>query len=108
MRGTHTATPTVVVQHPIRLALEWRQMLAADPDLNMARIAETRGFSRARVTQIMNLLRLPTQVQETLLALSEPAQIRSLTEHRLRSIVACRDAESQNRQVRELVAALGH
>ena len=94
-------------QHPIRLALEWQQMLAADPELNMAKIAGTQGFSRARVTQIMNLLRLPEQARETLLALSDPKQIRSLTEHRLRPIVACRDTESQNRQVQELVATLG-
>ena len=95
-------------QHPIRLALEWLQLLEADPDLNMAKLAANRGFSRARVTQIMNLLRLPEQARETLLALSDPKQIRSLTEHRLRSIIACRDTEMQNRQVQQLVAALGH
>jgi len=83
-------------------------MLAADPELSMAKIARTQGFSRARVTQIMNLLRLPEQARETLLALSDPKQIRSLTEHRLRSIIACRDTEMQNRQVQQLVAALGH
>lgn len=95
-------------QHPIHLALEWQQMPAADPKLNMAKIAETRGLSRARVTQIMNLLRLPEQARETLLALSDPRQIRSLTEHRLRPIIACGDTETQNRQLQQLVAALGH
>ena len=95
-------------QHPIRLALEWQQVLASDPHLNMANIAETRGFSRARVTQVMNLLRLPEKVRAAILALDDPKQVRSLTERKLRPIVACRDTESQNRQVRELVAALGH
>ena len=104
----HEVMPTAAVQHPIRLAMEWQQLLKADPDLNMAKIAETRGFSRARVTQIMNLLRLPDHVRETLLALREPGQIRSLTERRLRPIIACRDTESRNRQVQELIATLGH
>jgi hypothetical protein len=104
---THTAMPTVLVQHPIRLAMEWHHMLEAEPNLNMAKLAETRGISRARVTQVMNLLRLPEQVRETLLAFDEPAQIRALSERKLRSIVACPDPETQNRQVQELVAAIG-
>jgi len=106
-----TAEPALAddpLQHPIRLAIEWQRMLTADPGLNMAKIAETRCLSRARVTQVMNLLRLPEQARETLLALSDPKQIRSLTEHWLRSIIACRDMEMQNRQVQQLVAALGH
>ena len=72
----------------------------------MAKLAAKRGFSRARVTQIMNLLRLPEAIRETLLALHEPEQIRVLTERRLRPIIACRDTELQNRQVQQLVAAL--
>jgi hypothetical protein len=103
----HTKMPSPAVQHPIRLAMEWHHMLEGDPNLNMAKIAETRGISRARVTQVMNLLRLPEQVRETLLAFDEPAQIRALSERKLRSIIACRDAETQNRQVQELVAAMG-
>ena len=60
------------VRHPIRLALEWRQMLADNPGLNMAGIAQIKGVSRARVTQVMNLLRLPEQVQTVLLGVTPP------------------------------------
>lgn len=104
---TQTVIPPAPVQHPIRLAMEWQQMLEADPALNKAKLAGIQGFSRARVTQIMNLLRLPEAIRETLLAFHEPEQIRSLTERRLGQLVACHDAEAQNRQVQQLVAALG-
>jgi inactivated superfamily I helicase len=90
------------------MALDWQQLLEGNPQMNMAKLAETHGCSRARVTQIMNLLKLPEDIRKTLLALREPEQIRSLTERRLRPIVACHDTESQNRQVQELVATLGH
>jgi len=38
-------------------------MLAGNPELNMAGIANIKGVSRARVTQVMNLLRLPKRLQ---------------------------------------------
>lgn len=45
--------------HPFELALNWEKELAADNSLTKARIAAREGISRARVTQIMNLLELP-------------------------------------------------
>jgi len=94
------------VRHPIRLALEWRQMLADNPGLNMAGIAQIKGVSRARVTQVMNLLRLPEQVQTVLLGVTTPEQIRLLSERKLRPIMACSDTRVQQRLVQELVATV--
>ena len=64
------------------------------------------GISRARVTQIINLLRLPKRLQTVLLNVTSPEQVRLLTEHRLRPIVTCSAPEVQRRRVQELVAAL--
>jgi hypothetical protein len=94
------------VRHPIRLALEWQQMLADNPGLNMAGIAQITGVSRARVTQVMNLLRLPEQVQTVLLGVTTPEQIRLLSERKLRPIMACSDHRIQQRLVQELLATV--
>jgi hypothetical protein len=94
------------VRHPIRLALEWQQMLADNPGLNMAGIAQIKRVSRARVTQVMNLLRLPEQVQTVLLGVTTPEQIRLLSERKLRPIMACSDHRIQQRLVQELLATV--
>ena len=93
-----------VVRHPIRLALEWQQMLADNPGLNMATIAQIKGGSRARVTQVMNLLRLPKQVQTVLLGVTSPEQIRLLSERKLRPIMACSDHRIQQKLMHDLLA----
>jgi hypothetical protein len=94
------------VRHPIRLALEWQQMLADDPALNMAGIAHIKGVSRARVTQVMNLLRLPKRLQTVLRGVTTPEQIRLLSERKLRPIMACSDPRIQQRLVQDLLATV--
>jgi len=53
--------------HPFLLAQSWRQQLDHDTRLTKARIAAREGISRARVTQVMNLLQLPAEIQANLL-----------------------------------------
>jgi hypothetical protein len=47
-------------------------------------IAKTEGLTRARVTQIMNLLKLPAEMREFLAGLENPKEIRKYSERRLR------------------------
>jgi hypothetical protein len=94
------------VRHPIRLALEWQQMLADNPGLNMAGIAHIKGVSRARVTQVMNLLRLPKPLQTVLLGVTMLEQIRLLSERKLRPIMACSDARVKQQLVQQLLASV--
>jgi hypothetical protein len=95
-------TPRSPLGHPIHMALKWRQMLDEDPGLSMAQIARNQNVSRARVTQIMNLLSLPQGIQECLTAVRNPAEIAFLTEHKLRAVTACASAELQMRQFLEI------
>jgi hypothetical protein len=95
-------TPRSPLGHPIHMALKWRQMLDDDPALSMAQIARNQSVSRARVTQIMNLLSLPPGIQDCLIAISNPAEIAFLTEHKLRAIAACASAETQMRMFLEI------
>jgi hypothetical protein len=93
--------------HPIHLAMKWRRMLDADASLNMAQLARNQGVSRARVTQVMNLLALPLDVQAHLTALQEPAAIRFFSEHKLRPLAACATPEIQAHRFRELYRSFG-
>jgi hypothetical protein len=51
---------------------------------SMSEIARAEGLTRARVTQIMNLLKLPAEMQVFLLELEDSKQIRKYSERKLR------------------------
>lgn len=51
---------------------------------SLSEIARKEGLTRARVTQVMNLLRLPAEFKEFLAGLSDPKEIRKYSERRLR------------------------
>jgi hypothetical protein len=74
--------------------------------LTKARIAAREGISRARVTQVMNLLRLPFKIQVGLMRPPFPLEIHSFSERSLRVLVSCGDEEAQTARWRELVQNL--
>jgi hypothetical protein len=98
-RGVQKLTHT----HPHQRACLWRQEMDRDSGITKAKIAAREGISRARVTQIMNLLELPEEIQRHLQNLTSPPEISCFSERRLRQIVACGDRELQLRRWRELV-----
>ena len=51
---------------------------------SLAQIAKVESLTRARVTQIMNLLKLPAEMKEFLNGLQDPGKIRKYSERRLR------------------------
>ena len=77
-----------------------------DATLNKARIAAREAISRARVTQVMNLLQLPAEIQADLLRPPAPLDIHSFSERRLRGLVSCGDEETQTDRWRNLVQEL--
>jgi hypothetical protein len=89
--------------HPFLLAQSWRKQMEHDTKLSKARIAAREGISRARVTQVMNLLQLPAEIQASLLRPPAPLEIHSFSERSLRVLVSCPDEESQLRQWRTLL-----
>lgn len=76
------------------LAYEFEGLLDGGVVNNRAELARRCGISRARVTQIMNLLKLPERVRSYLSALPEQQQT-LYSERRLRPILAARDQEAQ-------------
>ena len=72
-------------KHIIHKAIEWKNMLDDGSVNSMSEIARKEGFTRARVTQIMNLLKLPAEMQNFLLKLDDPMEIRKFSERKLRN-----------------------
>jgi len=52
-------------------------------------------MSRARVTQLLNLLELAPEIQEHLLALEDKKSVRAFSERRLRGLVQLRTHSAQ-------------
>ena len=105
-RPDHESTSKSGILNPVRMALEWQQMLADDTTLTMAKIARNMGLSRARVTQIMNLLDLPEPIISFVAGLQKPTQIRIVSERKLRAMLELTSKPAQRRAFALLQAEL--
>ena len=72
-------------QHVIHKAILWKKLLENGTFKSKSEIAKKEGLTRARVTQIMNLLRLPPEWRYFLKQLDDSKEIRKYSERRLRS-----------------------
>jgi hypothetical protein len=66
------------------LAREWREAIEKGQYKSQADLARKKGISRARVTQVLNLLKLDAEVQEMVVSLGDPLPSGSVTERKLR------------------------
>jgi hypothetical protein len=82
------------VAHTLALAHHIEKKIGTGALRDYAHVAAVLGVSRPRVTQIMNLLLLAPEIQEAILDLPERSTI---TERRLRAIVAESQWEAQMR-----------
>jgi len=62
---------------------------------NRSDLAKRVELTRARVTQILNLLNLPAMILDELVTIHEPAQIAFYSERRLRPIARLQSAKKQ-------------
>ncbi len=90
-RGKHPIAPVV---QTIVLAFQIEKAIQDGRARDYAHAAEQLGMTRARVSQIMRLLRLPPPVIETIL-LADPKACARLTERQLRPIVAATEPITQ-------------
>jgi hypothetical protein len=86
-------TPRVV--ELLRKALEWQALLESGEASNQAAIARREGITRARVTQVMGLLRLAPEIREHLLSLPDMVRRPAITERALRPIAQMDDQVAQ-------------
>ena len=79
--------------HPLHIAKKFQNQLETGT-VNKAELARRNGMSRARVSQIMNLLKLSPEIREEILNLPDKKQ-RFFTERKLRKIVGLSPARKQ-------------
>lgn len=86
-------TPKVVKL--LRTAQEWRRQLDAGEVENQAAIARREGITRARVTQVIGLLRLAPEIQEQILNLPKSVERTPITERALRPLANIERSDKQ-------------
>jgi len=89
-------TPRVV--ELLRKAIEWKGHLESRKMASQAVIARQEGITRARVTQVMGMLRLAPDIQEKILTSPHSLHGRPVTERMLRPIGAIADHRDQLRE----------
>jgi hypothetical protein len=102
-QGSKARRPPRRFRNPLSLAQGWQQALGSGEHSTQADFARRQGISRARVTQVLQLLNLAPDVWHIIAALGDPLCSRSITEHRLRCLVHC-PAEEQRRQIGRILA----
>lgn len=75
-------TPRVV--ELLRKAIEWKALLESGKVASQVDIARQEGITRARVTQVMGMLRLAPEIQQRILSLPEGIYRPTISERALR------------------------
>ncbi len=89
----------------LRKAIDWRRQLDAGEVLDQADIARQEGVTRARVTQVMGLLRLAPEIQEQIQSLTDITGRPPVTERLLRPIGTIADPHIQLLKFNETITA---
>jgi hypothetical protein len=84
----------------LRKAIEWQRQLNAGEVRSQADIADREGVTRAKVTQIMGMLRLAPLIQEKIFTSPGTLHSRPVTEQMLRPVGAI---ANQHEQLREFL-----
>ncbi len=83
-----TNKPKKTCRNPVLLALEWKKMLETGEYPSQTDLARKVGVSRARVNQILRLMKLPSDIQESIIRMGELSSPRQITERRLRGALS--------------------
>ena len=86
-------TPRVV--ELLQMAMAWQRQLEVGDVDTQAEIARREGITRARVTQVMAMLRLAPEIREHILSMSKTTQQPAISERALRPIAQVEDPKQQ-------------
>ena len=89
-------TPNKTYRNPIYLAREHKEIIDSGKVKNQAELARIKGISRARVTQILSLLKLDSLIIQELERLGDPLQSKIITERRLRPFIGKSSKEQED------------
>ena len=94
-------TPRVV--ELLRKAIEWQALLESGQVVRQTDIAQQERITRARVTQVMGMLRLAPEIREIILSMPKVVRRPLLTERVLRPIATITDYHDQIREFHKLL-----
>ncbi len=94
-------TPRVV--ELLRKAIEWQALLESGGAANQVAIARREGITRARVTQVMGMLRLAPEIQQHILSMRDVVRRPAITERALRPIAQLENATEQKARFEGLI-----
>ena len=94
-------TPRVV--ELLRKAIEWQGFLESGAAASQADIARRGGITRARVTQIMGMLRLAPEIQQHVLSMPAAVRRPAITERALRPIAQMEKLIDQKGRLEKLL-----
>ena len=77
------SSPKKTYRNPIYLAKEYKQMIDSGEVKNQAELARIKGISRARVTQILNLLKLDKSIINNLEQIGDSMDKKVISEREL-------------------------
>lgn len=83
-------------------AIERPRQLDAGEGINQTQIVRREGLTRARVTQVIGMLRLTAEIQERILSLPAPGPRRLNTERALRRVAAIKNSRDQLREFKKM------
>lgn len=69
------------------MAREYKEMINKGKVKNQAELAKIKGISRARVTQILNLLKLDKSIIDKVEQIGDPMDKKVISERELRKII---------------------
>ena len=82
-------------------------MLNPGQDNTQAELARKLGISKARLTQIMNLLKLAPEIQSYIKNLEDPLHLHYFNEKRLKPLANLKDKQTQLEKFEELKRTIG-
>jgi hypothetical protein len=102
-QGSNACRVSRLYRNPVILAQEWQQAINNGEYRTYAEFAQRQGISRARVTQVLQILKLAPDVLISIVRLGNPLPSRIITERMLRSMVH-RSADEQRQTIGRILA----
>lgn len=87
--------PSRTYRNPLFVAREWKKMLESGEYASQSDLARKVGASRARVNQMLRLLKLPREIQDSVIQMGDPLSCRKITERELRDMLAFSQPEEK-------------
>jgi hypothetical protein len=91
-----------IYESPLMEARRYRNLLNDPLINNQSDIARDLGITRARVSQVISLLKLAPEIQKTLLGFKNQKMIRFFSEYRLRPLLSIMDPSKQIKEFNKM------